>query len=108
MDPISQGSLGATLAQSAVTGERKTHIKQATWMGCFGGLAPDLDILICQMVKLMDQGEPINGNDVHLELTRSAEDAADASGQGAPGRGAERGHAGAFRGLRCGDCRGVG
>ncbi len=43
MDPISQGSLGATLAQS---GSSKEKIKAATLLGCFGGLAPDLDILI--------------------------------------------------------------
>lgn len=43
MDPLSQGSLGATLAQS---GSNREKIKSATLLGCFGGLAPDLDILI--------------------------------------------------------------
>lgn len=43
MDPISQGSLGAALAQSA---SNKDKVKAATLFGCFGGLAPDLDILI--------------------------------------------------------------
>ncbi len=43
MDPISQGTWAATFAQSAA---RKNHIKAATLMGCFGGLAPDLDVLI--------------------------------------------------------------
>lgn len=43
MDPLSQGSFGATLAQS---GSNKEKIRSATLLGCFGGLAPDLDILI--------------------------------------------------------------
>ena len=43
MDPISQGSWGATFAQSAAKGDK---IKAAALMGCFGGLAPDLDVLI--------------------------------------------------------------
>ena len=43
MDPISQGSLGAALAQST---SNKDNVKAATLFGCFGGLAPDLDILI--------------------------------------------------------------
>lgn len=43
MDPISQGSWGATFAQSAGKGDK---IKAAALMGCSGGLAPDLDILI--------------------------------------------------------------
>ena len=43
MDPISQGAWGATFAQSAA---RKSQVKAATLMGCFGGLAPDLDVLI--------------------------------------------------------------
>ena len=43
MDPISQGALGAALAQSGGNGKK---VKAATILGCFGGLAPDLDILI--------------------------------------------------------------
>ncbi|MBT5700853.1 MAG: metal-dependent hydrolase, partial [Gammaproteobacteria bacterium] len=43
MDPISQGSLGAALAQS---GSNPEKIKAATLLGCFAGLAPDLDIFI--------------------------------------------------------------
>lgn len=43
MDPLSQGTIGATLAQSA---SNKQKVKAATLMGCFGGLVPDLDILI--------------------------------------------------------------
>ncbi len=43
MDPISQGSIGASLAQSQ---SKQATVKSATLMGCFGGLAPDLDILI--------------------------------------------------------------
>ena len=47
MDPVSQGSVGATLAQAAVKqGSNKTAIRSATLMGCFGGLAPDMDVLI--------------------------------------------------------------
>jgi len=43
MDPISQGAWGVTFAQSAA---RANQLKAATLMGCLGGLAPDLDILI--------------------------------------------------------------
>ena len=43
MDPVSQGSLGAALAQG---GSNPEKIKAATLLGCFGGLAPDLDIFI--------------------------------------------------------------
>jgi inner membrane protein len=43
MDPLSQGTIGATLAQSASS---KAKVKSATLMGCLGGLAPDLDVLI--------------------------------------------------------------
>ena len=43
MDPVSQGTWGATFAQSAA---RKDQVKAATLMGCLGGLAPDLDVFI--------------------------------------------------------------
>ena len=43
MDPISQGAVGAALAQSAAI---KENIVKITLIGLFAGLAPDLDILI--------------------------------------------------------------
>ncbi len=42
MDPISQGALGASMAQA---GSRK-QVRTATMLGCLGGLAPDVDVLI--------------------------------------------------------------
>lgn len=62
MDPLSQGSIGATLAQS---GSKKEHIKAATWMGCFGGLAPDLDILI------FSPTDPLLFLEFHRQFTHS-------------------------------------
>jgi inner membrane protein len=43
MDPISQGALGAALSQSAVSRRR---VILAGLLGLFGGVAPDLDVLI--------------------------------------------------------------
>lgn len=41
MDPLSQGSLGASLAQSSATREQ---VKAATLLGVLGGIAPDVDV----------------------------------------------------------------
>lgn len=43
MDPISQGTLGASAAQSF---SKKINMKWAILIGCLSGMAPDLDILI--------------------------------------------------------------
>ncbi len=43
MDPISQGAVGAGLAQSSSNGR---EIRRAALLGCLAGMAPDLDILI--------------------------------------------------------------
>jgi inner membrane protein len=43
MDPLTQGALGAALAQ-AVLGERLG--RRTWWLGALGGMAPDLDVLI--------------------------------------------------------------
>lgn len=43
MDPVSQGALGATFAQTLHTREK---LLAATWLGCAAGMAPDLDVLI--------------------------------------------------------------
>ena len=43
MDPISQGALGASLAQA---GGRRGKVRVATLYGCIAGLVPDLDVLI--------------------------------------------------------------
>ena len=62
MDPLSQGSLGATLAQS---GSNPEKIKAATLLGCFGGLAPDLDILI------FSPTDPLLFLEFHRQFTHS-------------------------------------
>jgi inner membrane protein len=43
LDPISQGALGASFAQTLKT---KDKMLAATWLGCAAGMAPDLDVLI--------------------------------------------------------------
>lgn len=63
MDPLSQGSLGATLAQSWNRSPEKT--KAATWLGCFAGLAPDLDILI------FSPSDPLLFLEYHRQFTHS-------------------------------------
>ncbi len=62
MDPISQGALGAALAQS---GGNRNKIKAATILGCFGGLAPDLDILI------FSPADPLLFLEFHRQFTHS-------------------------------------
>ncbi len=62
MDPISQGTVGATLAQTASS---KDKVKAATWMGVFGGLAPDLDIFI------FSPTDPLLFLEFHRQFTHS-------------------------------------
>ena len=62
MDPISQGALGAALAQS---GGDRNKIKAGTILGCFGGLAPDLDILI------FSPTDPLLFLEFHRQFTHS-------------------------------------
>ena len=62
MDPISQGSLGAALAQS---GSNPAKIKAATLLGCFGGLAPDLDVFI------FSPTDPLLFLEFHRQFTHS-------------------------------------
>ncbi|MFT7222159.1 MAG: inner membrane protein [Candidatus Azotimanducaceae bacterium] len=62
MDPLSQGSLGAALAQS---GSNRDTIKKAVLFGCFGGLAPDLDILIFSTT------DPLLFLEFHRQFTHS-------------------------------------
>ncbi len=62
MDPISQGSLGAAFAQSA---SNKEGVRAATLFGCFGGLAPDLDILISS------SNDPLLFLEFHRQFTHS-------------------------------------
>ena len=62
MDPISQGVLGAGLAQSA-SGKQK--LRAATLMGCLGGLAPDLDIFI------FSSNDPLLFLEFHRQFTHS-------------------------------------
>ncbi len=66
MDPVSQGALGATLAQSfAKTSDKHERVKAATIMGCLGGLAPDLDILI------FSPTDPLLFLEFHRQFTHS-------------------------------------
>lgn len=62
MDPLSQASVAATLAQS---GSTKEKIKSATLLGCFAGLAPDLDVLI------FSPTDPLLFLEFHRQFTHS-------------------------------------
>ncbi|WP_426416764.1 metal-dependent hydrolase [Aestuariirhabdus sp. LZHN29] len=62
MDPVTQGILGATLAQSA--SNRKLLIG-ATVLGIAGGMAPDLDILI------RSETDPLLYLEYHRQFTHS-------------------------------------
>ncbi|MCB1646045.1 MAG: metal-dependent hydrolase [Pseudomonadales bacterium] len=46
MDPISQGVLGASMAQAATPASRTRKLITITWAGWLAGMAPDLDVLI--------------------------------------------------------------
>lgn len=43
MDPITQGALGAALPLSLA---KNSKLKLTAWLGCFAGMAPDIDVLI--------------------------------------------------------------
>lgn len=62
MDPISQGTIGAGLAQSFSKSEKA---RSATLLGCFGGLAPDLDVLI------FSPTDPLLFLEFHRQFTHS-------------------------------------
>ncbi len=62
MDPLSQGSIGATLAQS---GSSREKIKAATLLGCLAGLAPDLDVLIFSLT------DPLLFLEFHRQFTHA-------------------------------------
>ena len=62
MDPLSQGVLGAAVAASAA---RREQLKLAAVCGVFGGMAPDLDILI------RSASDPLMGIEYHRHFTHS-------------------------------------
>ena len=63
MDPISQGVIGASLAQSTVTNKRYLII--AGIIGFLSGMAPDLDILI------RSEQDPLLFLEYHRQFTHS-------------------------------------
>ncbi len=63
MDPLSQASIAASLAQSGSQNQDK--IKAATLLGCFAGLAPDLDVLI------FSPTDPLLFLEFHRQFTHS-------------------------------------
>jgi len=63
MDPLTQGVLGATLAQSLI--RKKDNTKLAAILGFLGGLAPDLDFLI------RSQSDPLVYLEYHRQFTHS-------------------------------------
>lgn len=62
MDPLTQGVLGATLPQSA---SRKKHIAIAGFIGCIGGIAPDVDVFI------RSDSDPLLFLEYHRQFTHS-------------------------------------
>lgn len=62
MDPITQGTLGATLSESFAD---KHKIKAATLLGCLGGLAPDIDVLF------QSPTDPLLFLEFHRQFTHS-------------------------------------
>jgi inner membrane protein len=62
MDILTQGLLGATLAQSAA---QKSHVKMATFIGFFAGMLADLDILI------RSSSDPLLNLEFHRHFTHS-------------------------------------
>ncbi|NVB37566.1 metal-dependent hydrolase [Pseudenhygromyxa sp. WMMC2535] len=63
MDPVSQGVLGAAVAQ-AVVGERLGG-RRAGWLGALAGMAPDLDVLI------RSPSDPLLAIEFHRHFTHS-------------------------------------
>lgn len=62
MDPVTQGVLGGTLAQ---TQSNKKNIITATWLGILAGMAPDLDVLI------RSNSDPLLFLQYHRQFTHS-------------------------------------
>ncbi len=62
MDPITQGTLGATLSESFST---KPKVKIAAALGCLGGLAPDIDVLF------QSPTDPLLFLEFHRQFTHS-------------------------------------
>ncbi len=62
MDPVSQAALGASFSQSI---SKNTNLKVATFLGCFAGMAPDLDVLISSRV------DPLLFLEFHRQFTHS-------------------------------------
>ena len=63
MDPLTQGVLGTTLAQSLI--QKNDDIKLVAVLGFLGGLAPDLDILI------RSESDPLLYLQFHRQFTHS-------------------------------------
>ncbi|MFP6808162.1 MAG: metal-dependent hydrolase [Pseudomonadales bacterium] len=62
MDPITQGTLGATLSESF---SDKHKVKVAALLGCLGGLAPDIDVLF------QSPTDPLVFLEFHRQFTHS-------------------------------------
>ena len=62
MDPITQGAVGATFAQSTAN---KNNIVQIAMIGFLAGLAPDLDVLI------QSSDDPILFLEYHRQFSHS-------------------------------------
>ena len=62
MDPVSQGTVGAAVAQSSAN---KGNIVKVGFIGFFAGLAPDLDVLI------RSESDPILFLEYHRQFTHS-------------------------------------
>ena len=63
MDPLTQGVLGTTLAQSLI--QKNDDIKLVAVLGFLGGLAPDLDFLI------RSESDPLLYLEYHTQFTHS-------------------------------------
>ena len=62
MDPVTQSALGASLAQ---TQSNSNKVWAAAILGCIGGLAPDLDVLISS------SEDPLLFLEYHRQFTHS-------------------------------------
>ena len=62
MDPVTQGLLGAALPQAL---SKRETVRRATWLGCIGGMAPDLDIFI------RSPADPLMAIQYHRHFTHS-------------------------------------
>ncbi len=62
MDPVSQATLGAVVAQSSSNSHR---LRAATFLGCVAGLAPDVDVFIRSSV------DPLLFLEFHRQFTHS-------------------------------------